>query len=157
MKRQRTPYENIKARGLKSTWYSPDGYVKIEEFSDGSRFLWHPERKYPSQLSPLSMLKPPLRRNPKRRYCRNSKRKHTSARRYIVRSLKRYAKRRTRSNPQLTLKQWAKKYNESRMKHKNGATYVSAVSGSLSGRALFNLKDYRVSSLTGGTYWLMKK
>jgi hypothetical protein len=32
---------------MKSTWHSPDGFVKIETFEDGRRILYHPVIGYP--------------------------------------------------------------------------------------------------------------
>jgi hypothetical protein len=47
-----TPYQRIKASGEKSSFYSPDGFCKIEEFENGARFLHNPLIGYPVSLSP---------------------------------------------------------------------------------------------------------
>lgn len=47
-----TQYEKIKSSGVKSTWYSPDGFSKIEEFDNGMRFQLHPCFERPIQLPP---------------------------------------------------------------------------------------------------------
>lgn len=47
-----TPYQQTKAAGIKSSFYSPDGYCKIEEFENGARFLHDPLIGYPVSLRP---------------------------------------------------------------------------------------------------------
>lgn len=47
-----TPYQKTKAAGIKSSFYSPDGFCKIEEFENGARFLHDPLIGYPVSLRP---------------------------------------------------------------------------------------------------------
>lgn len=46
-----TPYEVAKGSGMKSTWHSPDGWAKVEEFANGQAFLHSPAIAYPVQLT----------------------------------------------------------------------------------------------------------
>jgi hypothetical protein len=45
-----TPYEQVKGSGQRSSFYSPDGFVKIEEFESGERYLHSPLIGYPVRL-----------------------------------------------------------------------------------------------------------
>jgi hypothetical protein len=49
--RELTPYQTIKATGEKSSFHSPDGFVKIEEFENGARYLHSPLIEYPVRMS----------------------------------------------------------------------------------------------------------
>jgi hypothetical protein len=49
--RELTPYQTIKATGEKSWFHSPDGFVKIEEFENGARYLHSPLIEYPVRMS----------------------------------------------------------------------------------------------------------
>ena len=46
-----TPYEVAKGSGMKSTWHSPDGWAKVEEFANGQAFLHSFAIAYPVQLT----------------------------------------------------------------------------------------------------------
>lgn len=60
-------------------------------------------------------------------------------------------------NEKLTLSQWAKQSGESIHTHDNGSTYVHAPENDYAYRELFNLVDYRVSSVVAGVIWLVKQ
>ena len=48
--KMQTPYLAAKESGKASSFYSPDGVCKIEEFEHGPRFLHSPAFKYPITL-----------------------------------------------------------------------------------------------------------
>jgi hypothetical protein len=50
-KSAQTPYQTLKATGEKSWFHSPDGFVKIEEFENGARYLHSPLIEYPVRMS----------------------------------------------------------------------------------------------------------
>ena len=102
---------------------------------------------------------------------KNPKRRYAKIRSTILRSLKRYAKRR---NPTMTLKQWQNKYGQT-IHFRHGIAIVRVMPDSYAGLALKSLSDYKIvrrpsvaaesvrgfvfshSSVNGKTYYLARK
>ncbi len=71
---QDTPYQRLKKSRVKSTWYSPDGFSKIEEFDNGERYHHHPSYSFPIRMTPVRSYRHKkqypksrgVRRNPRR-------------------------------------------------------------------------------------------